>query len=31
MRGYVLGEKPTPKTVELALKYLGEHPEGRSE
>jgi hypothetical protein len=26
MRGYVLGEKPTPKTVELALLYLAEHP-----
>lgn len=27
MRRYVSGDKPVPKAVELALKYLAEHPE----
>jgi plasmid maintenance system antidote protein VapI len=29
MRRYCSGEQPVPKTVELAVLYLAEHPEAR--
>lgn len=27
MRRYIAGEKPTPRAIELAIRYLTEHPE----